>query len=73
MHGFGFYRDANKTKYDGQFVADKKQGYGIYTWPDGRKYAGWWHRGKKHGFGIETKTSAETTNKYGIWDKGKRV
>ena len=51
MYGVGIYFYADNVRYDGQFVADKKEGFGAYSWPDGRKYIGWWYRGKQHGIG----------------------
>ena len=71
MDGFGYYQYADKVRYDGQFVSDKKQGFGVYTWTDGRKYEGWWNRGKQHGIG--TYTGKDSTVKYGLWENGKRI
>jgi len=29
-------------KFEGNYIADKKNGFGELSWPDGRKYAGQW-------------------------------
>ena len=71
MEGYGFYQYADKVRYDGQFLADKKQGYGVYTWTDGRRYEGWWSKGKQHGYG--TYKNKDGTIKHGLWENGKRL
>ena len=70
MHGMGIYIYADGIRYDGQYVADRKEGFGIYYWTDGRKYEGWWANGKQHGLGVFSDSSTETI-KYGIWEQGK--
>lgn len=40
-------------------------------WNDGRKYEGNWLEGKQHGKGKFTTSDGE--EKYGEWDKGKRL
>ena len=39
------------AKYEGSYVANKKQGYGVLTWADGKKYEGFWFEGIYHGKG----------------------
>jgi len=72
MQGFGIYIYADGVRYDGEYLADKKEGYGIYYWTDGRRYEGWWHKGKQHGLGTYI-DNAKSSIKYGLWENGKRV
>ena len=72
MQGFGIYIYSDGVRYDGEYLADKKEGYGVYYWTDGRKYEGWWHKGKQHGLGTYIDT-AKSSIKYGLWENGKRV
>lgn len=72
MQGYGVYVYADGLKYEGQFVADKKEGYGVYSWTDGRKYEGWWYKGKQHGLGTYI-AQQKGSVKYGLWEFGKRV
>jgi len=52
MNGQGISSWANKMKYIGSYVDDKKHGYGEFFWPDGRYYKGDWLKGKQHGLGV---------------------
>jgi len=46
MHGKGLFTWKDGRMYDGEYIADKKEGYGEFTWPNGKKYAGFWKDGK---------------------------
>ena len=73
MNGYGMYQYADKVRYDGQFVSDKKQGFGCYKWTDGRLYEGWWYKGKQHGYGTYHSNKGGQPPKKGLWENGKRV
>jgi len=66
----GIFISIDKTKYEGQYVRDKKNGFGVYTFTDGRIFEGWWVNGKQHGLGVMI---AKGKTKYGVWDNGKRL
>ena len=40
------------SKYEGEVVADKRNGKGIYHYSNGDKYIGDWKDDKFHGFGV---------------------
>lgn len=52
-HGVGIKDYGNGTKYEGQFVNDRKQGFGILLAKDGKKYEGWFYDGAMHGLVIQ--------------------
>ena len=72
MDGYGVYQWRDGRLYEGQYKEDKKHGYGIYHWADGRRYEGYWAQGKQHGLGKYI-LPAETKEKYGLWEDGKRI
>jgi hypothetical protein len=46
MHGKGTYLFPNGNRYDGDWVADLKEGYGTLTYVNGEKYEGQWKADK---------------------------
>ena len=40
MHGYGVCYYINGSKYEGQWVSDKRNGNRKYTWADGNVYIG---------------------------------
>ena len=50
-HGKGVYKFANGDKYEGMYVAGKKDGFGTFEYPNGDKYWGEWKADKKEGKG----------------------
>ena len=39
-------------RYEGEYLAGKKNGYGVFTWPDGARYEGQWLAGFPNGYGV---------------------
>ncbi len=66
-NGYGKWVYTDKTTYEGEWVATKKEGQGIETWPNGYIYKG------ANGFmnGQGTFTWADGKQKSGIWKNGK--
>ena len=50
-NGFGKWIYTDKTTYEGEWVATKKQGQGTETWPNGYIYEGDFNESKWHGKG----------------------
>ena len=71
MKGFGIYTWPGGRKYIGFYLNDQKEGYGIYYWNDGRIFKGWWSNNRQFGLGIYL--CEEEEEKYGLWEKGKRI
>lgn len=79
MNGKGIMILTDGTKYEGEYLNDKKHGFGTITWgieffltiADSRCYSGNWKNGKYHGEGEYTSSSG--LKRKGIWDEGKRV
>ena len=46
MEGYGVFKWEDGKRYEGEYIADKKEGWGVFFWPDGRKYEGYWKNGK---------------------------
>ena len=49
-----------RTKYEGQWVNDKKEGKGIFTWPTGGQYEGDFKNNRKNGEGVYSNGSQYT-------------
>ena len=49
MHGRGVYIFPNGNRYDGEWLADVKEGYGVLTYVNGERYEGYWLDDKAHG------------------------
>ena len=48
-HGYGTYKHANGSIYEGLWQHDMQHGNGNETWPDGSNYIGEFVNGKKEG------------------------
>ena len=46
MHGLGRYVSADGTVFEGNFIADERDGPRVVIYPDGRRYASTWSTGK---------------------------
>ena len=50
--GYGCYRYADGSMYEGSFVLSQFEGEGTYLYKDGAVYIGHFHHGVRHGYGI---------------------
>lgn len=53
QNGYGVYKFADGSRYEGHFKNGLYDGEGIYTWPSGLVYAGTWVNGKRQGEGTQ--------------------
>lgn len=51
-HGYGVYKWADGSRFDGQWSENKISGLGTYSWLDGRQYKGEWKNNNMEGFGF---------------------
>ena len=70
MHGKGKIYYPDKSKYEGDFKNDMKDGHGTLEYPDGRKYVGEFKNDLMHGKGVMTTKNKRPIE--GIWEKGQR-
>lgn len=66
--GFRLYHDG---RYEGGFVADRREGRGEYRFTDQSEYRGFWKADQRHGLGLQT-SGAETVSYEGEWKEDKR-
>jgi len=52
--GFGVETWSDGSKYEGEYVAGKKQGKGKYIWADGSQYDGDWVDNKISGYVLQS-------------------
>lgn len=77
---------ADKKRYVGEYLDDKKHGHGTFEWGNGKKYEGEWINGKQNGRGkikliilllifllIGAIILVQGERKEGIWEDGKRI
>ena len=67
-NGYGKWVYTDKTTYEGEWVATKKQGQGVETWPNGYIYKGEFKNSEWSGIGILTFPDGSTYE--GEWAKG---
>jgi hypothetical protein len=70
MEGEGKFTYADKSRYVGQYKADKKHGKGKYYWNDEKYYDGEWFNNKQHGEGVIVSAGRK---KEVIYRFGKRI
>ena len=51
MHGKGTYVCKDGSKYEGNYVENRKEGFGKFTFASGNVYEGEWKDGKQDGIG----------------------
>ena len=52
MDGKGNFSWVDGSKFEGNFIDDKKTGKGTYLWGDGKSYTGYWNGNNACGTGI---------------------
>jgi hypothetical protein len=70
-HGKGRWKSGKGpqcNQYEGDYVADKKQGYGVFTWASGNIYKGEYKEDERDGYGEMKWTDGSIYQ--GEWNKG---
>jgi len=72
MHGKGVLTYKDGRTYDGDFIADKREGNGYLTWANGNWYKGEFRQNAQHGKGVFFSKELGKEQQ-GEWENGKRL